>query len=44
MPKVGGLAPTVKEKTLKYRNMVKVTVILVIFCNQLQTVNDSMKC
>lgn len=43
MPKVGGLAPTVKEKTVEYRSLVKVTVILVIFCNKLHIFNDSMK-
>lgn len=43
MSNVGGLAPTVKEKALEYRNLVKVRFILVIFCSHLQIVNDSMK-
>ena len=43
MSEAGGMAPTVKEKALKYRNLVKVSIILVILCSHLQIVDNSMK-
>jgi len=43
MSKVGELAPTGKEKTVEYRNLFKVSIVVLIFLSHLQIVNNSMK-